>query len=77
MMPTLLAWTMRILPPVFRGRGTGFWTGTCFLGQFTAAIVAVALAGAIGGLGIVLAFYGALALIAVIISFFVGRAKAD
>ncbi|MFK8049442.1 MAG: MFS transporter [Halioglobus sp.] len=77
MLPTLLAWTMSILPPVFRGRGTGIWTGTFFLGQFIAPIVAVALEAAFGGLANVLAVYGALALIGALIAFVVARTKAN
>ena len=77
MLPTLLAWTMSILPPAFRGRGTGIWTGTFFLGQFIAPIVAVALEGVFEGLANVLAIYGALALIGAVIAFVVARAQAD
>ncbi|MEP0201750.1 MAG: MFS transporter [Halioglobus sp.] len=77
MLPTLLAWTMGILPPAFRGRGTGIWTGTFFLGQFIAPIVAVALEGALDGLNNVLAIYGALALLAAIVTFIVGRSQAN
>ena len=77
MLPTLLAWTMGILPPAFRGRGTGIWTGTFFLGQFIAPIVAVALEGAFDGLANVLAIYGALALIGAVIAFVIARGQAD
>jgi len=77
MLPTLLAWTMRILPPVFRGRGTGIWTGTFFLGQFIAPVIAVALEVAFGGLDNLLAVYGILALIGAIVAFIVARAQAN
>lgn len=77
MLPTLLSWTMRILPPVFRGRGTGIWTGTFFLGQFIAPVIAVALEVAFGGLGNLLAVYGILALIGAIVAFIVSRAQAS
>lgn len=77
MLPTLLAWTMSILPPAFRGRGTGIWTGTFFLGQFIAPIVAVALEGVFEGLANVLAIYGALALIGAVIAFVVARAQTN
>lgn len=73
MLPTLLAWTMGILPPVFRGRGTGIWTGTFFLGQFFAPIIAVPLERAFGGLDVVLAIYGGLALIGAALAFIVAR----
>jgi MFS family permease len=77
MLPTMLTWTMRILPPVFRGRGTGIWTGTFFLGQFIAPIIAVPLEAAFGGLANLLVIYGALALIGAIVAFVVSRAQAD
>jgi len=77
MLPTLLAWTMGILPPAFRGRGTGIWTGTFFLGQFIAPVIAVALEVAFGGLDNLLAVYGILALIGAIVAFVVARAQAN
>ena len=43
LLPTMLTWVMSILPANVRGRGTGFWTGMFFLGQFVAPLVAVAL----------------------------------
>ena len=49
LLPSLLAWIMRELPAQFRGRGTGFWTGTFFLGQFVAPIMAVVLSDQLGG----------------------------
>lgn len=75
MLPTLLSWTMRILPPVFRGRGTGVWTGTFFLGQFIAPLIAVAIEAALGGLGNLLAIYGALALAGALLAFVVSKLK--
>ncbi len=73
MLPTLLSWTMGILPPVFRGRGTGIWTGTFFLGQFVAPIIAVGIESALGGLGNLLATYSALAFAGAIIAFLVSK----
>lgn len=63
MLPTMLAWVLRRLPPETRGRGTGVWTGSFFLAQFVAPIVAVALSGALGGLSGVFLFYAAAAAI--------------
>ncbi len=73
MLPTLLSWTMGILPPVFRGRGTGIWTGTFFLGQFIAPIIAVGIEPALGGLDNLLATYSALAFAGAIIAFLVSK----
>jgi len=54
MLPNLLSWTMRGLPPTMRGRGMGIWTGSFFLGQFVAPILVSALASQMGGLDVVL-----------------------
>lgn len=65
MLPNMLTWTMRSLPPQSRGRGMGLWTGAFFLGQFLAPVVAAALTGATGGLAMTLiVFAGALAIAA-------------
>ncbi len=63
MLPTMLAWVLRRLPTETRGRGTGVWTGSFFLAQFVAPIVAVALSGVLGGLSGVFLFYAAAAAI--------------
>jgi MFS family permease len=49
LIPTLLTWNMRTLPPERRGLGTGFWTASMFLGQFVNPIVVLSLAGVAGG----------------------------
>jgi MFS family permease len=49
LIPTLLAWNMRTLPPERRGFGTGAWTACMFLGQFVNPIVVLWLAGIAGG----------------------------
>lgn len=58
LLPTLLTWVLRVLPPFARGRGTGLWTGTFFLGQFIAPVLSLALAGATGGLQATLTLLG-------------------
>lgn len=68
MLPTMLAWVLRRLPPETRGRGTGVWTGSFFLAQFVAPIVAVALSGVLGGLSGVFLFYAAAAAIGAMIA---------
>ncbi|MBA4761646.1 MFS transporter [Sphingomonas sp.] len=68
MLPTMLAWVLRRLPPETRGRGTGVWTGSFFLAQFVAPIVAVALSGVLGGLSGVFLFYAATAAVGAIIA---------
>lgn len=61
MLPTMLAWVLRRLPPETRGRGTGIWTGAFFLAQFVAPILAAALSGLLGGLSATFLFFAAAA----------------
>ncbi|MDF1679051.1 MFS transporter [Ponticaulis sp.] len=63
LLPTLLTWILKLLPPAARGRGTGMWTGMFFLGQFIAPILASAIATNAGGLGSVLYIYAGIALV--------------
>lgn len=79
LLPTLLAWILRELPPAVRGRGTGFWTGTFFLGQFIAPIVAVALSGQLGGslINVIFLYSGFAAVAALISAHFARRGGAS
>lgn len=61
MLPTMLAWVLRRLPPETRGRGTGLWTGAFFLAQFVAPVAAAALSGVFGGLPNVFLLFAAVA----------------
>ena len=72
LLPTLLAWMLHELPGPVRGRGTGLWTGTFFLGQFVAPIVAVALSQQLsdGLTGVILMYAGLAAGAAVISAYF-------
>lgn len=72
MLPNMLTWTMRSLPPQVRGRGLGIWTGSFFLGQFVAPLAVGAMAGPLGGLsnviGTLAGLIGASALAAALIA---------
>ncbi|GGR96387.1 MFS transporter [Streptomyces humidus] len=48
MLPSLLTLAMSRLDYADRGRGTGLWTGSFFLGQFVCPLVVLALASAVG-----------------------------
>ncbi|MFF4655462.1 MFS transporter [Streptomyces sp. NPDC001381] len=50
MLPSLLTLAMSKLHYADRGRGTGLWTGSFFLGQFLCPLVALALTSAVGAL---------------------------
>jgi MFS family permease len=49
LIPTMLTWNMRTLPPERRGFGTGAWTASTFLGQFVNPLVVLWIAGIAGG----------------------------
>jgi MFS family permease len=49
LIPALLTWNMRTLPPERRGLGTGAWTASLFLGQFVNPLVVLRLAEIAGG----------------------------
>ena len=63
MLPNMLAWTMRSLPPAVRGRGMGLWTGSFFLAQFLAPLVLAAFSGIAGDLPTALIVYAVAAAI--------------
>lgn len=73
LLPTMLTWVMSILPADVRGRGTGFWTGMFFLGQFVAPLVAVALYKPLGGLSNVLLVYGGVAVVLMVVAIIASR----
>ena len=50
LLPTLLTWAVNSLHFEQRGRGTGLWTGTLFIGQFTSPLIIAAIGVAAGGL---------------------------
>ncbi|MFI5959456.1 MFS transporter [Cryptosporangium sp. NPDC051539] len=62
MLPTLLTWAVNRLRFDQRGRGTGLWTGTLFLGEFLAPLLIAGLSAGAGGLRPAL---GVLAVVAV------------
>jgi len=64
LLPTLLVWALTGLSFEQRGRGTGLWTASLFLGEFVCPLLVLALAAALGGLGAALLLLGALALVA-------------
>jgi sugar phosphate permease len=63
MLPTLLTWAVHDLEYAQRGRGTGIWTGTLFIGEFVSPLVIAAIAGPVGGLQPALAVLGVLSLV--------------
>ncbi|WIM98759.1 MFS transporter [Actinoplanes oblitus] len=60
LLPTLLTWATNRLGFEERGRGTGLWTGTLFVGEFLSPVLINGLAAAVGGLRPALGVLGAL-----------------
>ena len=58
LLPTLLTWAVNRLTFDRRGRGTGLWTGTLFLGEFACPLVLAAIGAGTGGLQGALAVLG-------------------
>lgn len=58
LLPTLLTWAVNRLSLEQRGRGTGLWTGTLFIGEFLAPLIIAALGLGVGGLQPALAVLG-------------------
>ncbi|MFG3289249.1 MFS transporter [Streptomyces sp. NPDC048179] len=58
LLPSLLTWAMSELHYGNRGRGTGLWTGSFFLGQFLCPVALSAAQSATGGLATAVRFLG-------------------
>jgi MFS family permease len=50
LLPVLLTWATNGLSFAERGRGTGLWTGTLFIGQFVSPVLITGVGVAVGGL---------------------------
>jgi len=64
LLPTLLTWAVNRLRFEQRGRGTGLWTGTLFIGQFLSPILLAAIGAGVGGLQPALGVLGVAAAVA-------------
>jgi MFS family permease len=65
LLPVLLTWAVNRLHFQQRGRGTGLWTGTLFVGQFTSPLIIAAIGAGAGGLQPAL---GVLAIVAAVLA---------
>lgn len=66
LLPTLLTWAVSGLTLEQRGRGTGIWTGSLYIGQFVSPILLGIGAAALGGLPVALGGLGVLAAVAAV-----------
>jgi MFS family permease len=62
MLPTLLVWALSGLSFEQRGRGTGLWTASMFIGEFVCPLLILAISDVLGGLGPALILVGVAAL---------------
>jgi sugar phosphate permease len=67
-LPTLITWATRDLSFEIRGRGTGLWTASFFLGQFLCGLVISAIASLAGGLAAAFLLVGIVALVVAVIA---------
>ncbi len=73
LLPTLLTWAVNRLHFEQRGRGTGLWTGTLFVGQFLSPIILAVIGAGVGGLQPALGVLGVLAAVMAAVTVFAVR----
>jgi len=73
LLPTLLTWAVNRLTFDQRGRGTGLWTGTLFLGEFVCPLALAAIGAGAGGLQGALAVLGIASALAGVLTAFLLR----
>ena len=66
LLPTLLTWAVSGLRLEQRGRGTGIWTGSLFIGQFVSPVLVGIAAATLGGLPMALGVLGVLSAVAAV-----------
>jgi MFS family permease len=57
-LPNLISWALRTLPLEKRGKGTGAWQASSFLGQFLSPLIVLGLKKATGSLSMAVTIYG-------------------
>lgn len=67
LLPSLLTWTISSLTLEQRGRGTGLWTASVFLGEFICPLIVLALTAALTGLSAALLTIGIASVIVALI----------
>jgi MFS family permease len=73
LLPTLIGWTMNVVPPALRGRGMGIWTGCFFFGQFLSPVLIGVLNSPMGGIGASLRLLGGVAVLCALLSVMLAR----
>lgn len=75
LLPTLLTWAVNRLSFEHRGRGTGLWTGSLFLGEFLAPLVIAGIGVGVGGLQPALAVLGVAAAVMAVVTWLALRGR--
>jgi MFS family permease len=73
LLPTLLTWAMSRLAFGQRGRGTGIWTGSLFIGQFLCPLLIAAVVALTGGLQSAIGVLGVAAAVMAVATFLLLR----
>ncbi|MEU0878082.1 MFS transporter [Lentzea sp. NPDC005914] len=73
LLPTLLTWAVNRLDFEQRGRGTGLWTGTLFVGEFVCPVLIAAIGTGVGGLRPAIGVLGVLAAVMAVVCVLVTR----
>jgi MFS family permease len=76
-LPTLVGWTLDVLPPAWRGRGMGLWMSSFFCAQFLSPPLFALLMRASGGLAPALLAVGGLCLLLAAAAFLIHRLRPD
>ena len=76
-LPTLVGWTLDVLPPAWRGRGMGLWMSSFFCAQFLSPPLFALLMRASGGLAPALFAVGGLCLLLAAAAFLIHRLRPD
>ena len=69
LLPTLLTWATNRLDFGQRGRGTGIWTGSLFIGQFLCPLLIAAVAALAGGLQAAIGVLGIAAAVMAVVTY--------
>jgi MFS family permease len=77
LLPTLVVWVMGTLPFEIRGRGTGMFMMSWWIGQFLSPQIATAIGKQVGGLPPTLATFGWSCLAAAVAALFFWRNRAE
>ncbi|WP_375424039.1 MFS transporter [uncultured Friedmanniella sp.] len=75
LLPTLLTWAVNQLTFPQRGRGTGLWTGTLFIGEFICPVILAVLITKVGGLQPALAVLGVASAVMALVTLLVLRTE--